>query len=60
MARRIGRHRSVGIDEQTLLVQCPQLLGEPRKQASRRLNISYKALLNKLKKWQAEERPRDS
>lgn len=26
-----------------------------RKQASRRLNISYKALLNKLKKWKAEE-----
>jgi two-component system response regulator AtoC len=26
-----------------------------RKQASRRLNISYKALLNKLKKWHAEE-----
>jgi two-component system response regulator AtoC len=28
-----------------------------RKQASRRLHISYKALLNKLKKWQAEEQP---
>jgi len=26
-----------------------------RRQAARRLNISYKALLNKLKKWEAEE-----
>jgi DNA-binding NtrC family response regulator len=27
-----------------------------RKQAARRLNICYKALLNKLKRWQIEKR----
>jgi DNA-binding NtrC family response regulator len=35
-----------------------RVLGEThwnRRQAARRLNISYKALLNKLKKWEAEE-----
>jgi len=35
-----------------------KVLGEThgnRKEAPRRLNISYKALLNKLKRWKAED-----
>ena len=44
--------------EKELVLRVLEETASNRKQAARRLNICYKALLNKLKRWQIDNRRR--
>ena len=48
--------RAAELAEKELVIRVLEETAWNRKQAARRLNICYKALLNKLKRWQIDNR----